>query len=142
MMIKEKVISGLAGCLLAGVALAQSPVTLTVNTESPGAAIPPDFLGLSFEEGNLQPNGVGVNGYTNALTAAQVRGIYLSASTPLPETLTFINTGPGQLQLNWAYGTLQSATNVTGPYNDVPYALPPYTVPTTNSQQFYRVRED
>jgi hypothetical protein len=40
-----------------------SQVTVSVNTQSPGAAIPSDFLGLSFETGNLQSNGVGVAGY-------------------------------------------------------------------------------
>lgn len=40
-----------------------SGVSLTVNTLSPGATIPWDFLGLSFEEANLQSNGVGVAGY-------------------------------------------------------------------------------
>ena len=35
-------------CWLVGAALAQSPVTLTVNTLSPGAAVPPDFIGVSF----------------------------------------------------------------------------------------------
>lgn len=52
-----------AACLLPGALLAQSPVTLTVDTQSPGLTIPSDFLGLSFETGNLQSNGVGVAGY-------------------------------------------------------------------------------
>src|SRR5215470_12621507 len=39
----------------AGIALAQSPVTLTVDTEHPRAAIPTDFQGLSFESSNLLP---------------------------------------------------------------------------------------
>jgi hypothetical protein len=43
-----------AGCLLAGAALAQSPVRVTVNTQSPGLIIPSDFLGLSFETVSLQ----------------------------------------------------------------------------------------
>jgi hypothetical protein len=38
-----------AGFLLAGTALAQSPVTVTIDTKTPGAAIPDDFAGLSFE---------------------------------------------------------------------------------------------
>lgn len=48
-----------AGCLLAGAALAQSPITLTVDTRSAGAALPADFVGLSFEASNLlpEPNG-------------------------------------------------------------------------------------
>ncbi len=34
-----------------------------VNTQSPGLIIPTNFLGLSFETGNLKYGGVGVNGY-------------------------------------------------------------------------------
>ena len=40
-----------AGCLLAGAAMAQSPVTLTIDTRSPGYAIPDDFSGLSIFTG-------------------------------------------------------------------------------------------
>jgi hypothetical protein len=80
--------------------------------------------------------------FTNVLTAAQVQTIYQAAITPLPEILTLASPGNSQLQLNWSYGTLQSATNVTGSYVDVPGAFSPYTIPTTNAQQFYRVREN
>jgi hypothetical protein len=47
------------GCLLAGTALAQSPVTITVDGKAPGAAIPDDFAGLSFEMQCVLP---GTNG--------------------------------------------------------------------------------
>ncbi|HTV39467.1 MAG TPA: LamG-like jellyroll fold domain-containing protein [Candidatus Sulfotelmatobacter sp.] len=80
--------------------------------------------------------------FTNALTSAQVQGIYMSASTPLPEMLTLKNASNGQMQLNWSYGTLQVATNVCGPYLDVANISSPYTVTTTNEQQFYRLREN
>ncbi|HEX3626056.1 MAG TPA: glycosyl hydrolase family 79 C-terminal domain-containing protein, partial [Verrucomicrobiae bacterium] len=53
-------------------ALAQSPVTVTVGTQLPGAAIPSDFLGLSFETGNLAYNGAGVSGYMFDSTNAQL----------------------------------------------------------------------
>jgi hypothetical protein len=78
--------------------------------------------------------------FTNALTAGQVEAIYLTASTLLPEMLTLTKAGAGQLQLNWNYGTLQTATNVTGPYLDITNASSPYVIVTTNSQQFYRVK--
>ncbi len=38
-------------------------MSVAVNTKSPGAVIPSDFLGVSFEIANLQSNGVGVAGY-------------------------------------------------------------------------------
>ena len=36
-------------CLLNTTALAQSPVTVTLSADKPGAAIPDDYLGVSFE---------------------------------------------------------------------------------------------
>ena len=35
------------------------------------------------------------------------------------------------MQLNWSYGTLQTATNAAGPYSNVPGATPPYTFTAT-----------
>lgn len=47
-----KMITGwLCGWLCAGALLAQSPVTLTIDTRSPGCAIPPDFTGVSIFTG-------------------------------------------------------------------------------------------
>ena len=50
-----------AACLLT--AVAQSPVTLTVDTGSLGLIVPSDFIGLSFETGSLQYDSPGVKGY-------------------------------------------------------------------------------
>jgi hypothetical protein len=46
-------------CFLAGAALAQSPITVTVDPQAAGFTIPADFSGLSFEASNLlaRPNG-------------------------------------------------------------------------------------
>ena len=46
-------------CMLAGIASAQSPVTITVDTKTSGATIPDDFAGLSFEMQYVLP---GTNG--------------------------------------------------------------------------------
>jgi len=48
-----------AACLWAEAALAQSPVTLTIDTQAPGFAIPTNFSGLSFETMTLLPDGTG-----------------------------------------------------------------------------------
>ncbi len=79
--------------------------------------------------------------FTNALSAGQVQMIYQAATTLPPVTLTFTNSGAGQLGLNWPGGTLQSATNVSGPYADLTNAVSPYLVPMTTAQQFFRVRQ-
>ncbi len=54
-------------------------------------------------------------------------------------TITFQVTG-NQLTLTWPKGTLQSATQINGPYTDVIGATSPYPINTTGPQQFYRVR--
>lgn len=52
----------------------------------------------------------------------------------------FISQGPTGPVLTWSWaGTLQSATNVGGPYTDVPGAVSPYTA-TDPGQMFFRVR--
>lgn len=42
--------------------------------------------------------------------------------------------------VGWSYGTLESATDILGPWTPVSGAVPPaYVGPTTNAQQFFRV---
>src|SRR5262245_18617075 len=55
------------GLALAAVALAQPAITVTVDTQTRRTAIPPDFLGLSFESSNLlsEPNGQHLFGPAN-----------------------------------------------------------------------------
>ncbi len=80
--------------------------------------------------------------FTNALSAGQVQTLYREATGALPAVLTSTNSGTGQLELNWNYGTLQTSTNVTGPYRDLTNTSSPLAVPMTNEQQFYRVKEN
>jgi hypothetical protein len=48
---------------------------------------------------------------------------------------------PGNLLLKWNFGTLQEATDVTGPYTDVAGPpVSPHSIPMTGQQQFYRIR--
>jgi len=48
----------------------------------------------------------------------------------------------GQIQLQWAGGgTLQTATNVLGTWSDVSGAVSPCLIPSTNSAQFFRVKQ-
>jgi hypothetical protein len=42
--------------------------------------------------------------------------------------------------LNWPGGALQSATNLAGPWSNVPGAAAPYTVSPTNPARFYRLK--
>ncbi len=47
----------------------------------------------------------------------------------------------GQLRLEWVGGTLQTTTNVSGPWSEVPGAVSPRLQPTTNPAQFFRVKQ-
>jgi autotransporter-associated beta strand protein len=78
--------------------------------------------------------------FTNALTAAQIQGTYIAATAPPPPAFAPLNESNNQLELNWTYGTLQVATNVTGPYLEVTNQTPPFIIPTTNARQFFRLR--
>ncbi|MEJ0089859.1 MAG: family 16 glycosylhydrolase [Limisphaerales bacterium] len=51
-----------------------------------------------------------------------------------------IQTGVSSLQLVWPTGTLQSATNVFGPWNDLSGVVSPYDIITAGPQQFYRIK--
>ncbi|HVM47852.1 MAG TPA: glycosyl hydrolase, partial [Candidatus Acidoferrum sp.] len=55
-----------------------------------------------------------------------------------PVVLTVQSSGTN-IVLNWPAGALQSATNVTGPWNTVEGANSPLTVQPTDPQRFYRV---
>ena len=80
--------------------------------------------------------------FSYALNPNQVQTLYTSGISLPPAGLIITNISANQMQLNWSYGVLQSATNVSGPYNDISNAVQPYIAPTTNSQQFYRIREN
>jgi hypothetical protein len=47
-----------------------------------------------------------------------------------------------QLRLEWVGGgTLQTATDVLGPWSDILGATSPYLSPMTNAAQFFRVKQ-
>jgi hypothetical protein len=53
-----------------------------------------------------------------------------------------INRTPGGITLTWVgTATLQSSTNVAGPYGDVGSATSPYPITPTGLHQFYRTRQ-
>lgn len=83
--------------------------------------------------------------YNYALSTNQIVAHYYNATNiavVTPGTMAISDLGNGQVQLQWGFsGTLQSATNATGPYTDEAGAVSPYTVTTTNAQQFYRIRQ-
>ena len=70
-----------AGCFLAGAAMAQSPVTLTIDTRSPGYAIPDDFSGVSIFTGTQVRDHKGVPG--NLFSGTNTQLITLFKNTGL-----------------------------------------------------------
>lgn len=78
--------------------------------------------------------------FTNALTLAQIQATWQAATAPVPPSFSLLNESSNTLELNWTYGTLQTSTNVVGPYQNIINPGPPFYVPMTNSQQFFRLR--
>jgi hypothetical protein len=62
-------------------------------------------------------------------------------STYVPPVILHVQSSGGNIMLDWSTGTLQSSTNVVGPYMDITGAPNPYTVPPTNAQEFFRIRQ-
>lgn len=77
---------------------------------------------------------------TNALSQAQIQGLYQAAANPAPLSLTIQTLNSSQVELTWNYGTLQTAVNPAGPYVDTTNATEPYLISPTNSQVYYRLR--
>ncbi len=57
-----------------------------------------------------------------------------------PPATVSVKASNGSLILDWPYGTLQSATNLTGPWNDVIGVMPAYTNVPSEPQEFFRVK--
>ena len=92
----------------------------------------------SFSTLNLPALNPGLAWNTNSLTNGVLSVIAVSPA----ETLSVISAAGAQAQLSWDYGTLQTATNVAGPYSDIPGTASPFTISPANAQQFYRIREN
>jgi len=103
----------------------------------------------------------GPNGFTSTNQNPSIANVTITATgdysvtvtvgscTSAPATVTVTVNPPatvsfqalnGSLILDWPYGTLQSATNVTGPWNDMIVAMSPYTNVPSQSQEFFRIQ--
>jgi len=104
----------------------------------------------------------GPNGFTSASQNPSITGVTTNASgtytvtatttgscasapattsvrvNPLP--ILCIQQCSANITLTWPDGVLQSATNIAGPWEDVPGACAPYTNCTDQPQQFHRLR--
>jgi O-glycosyl hydrolase len=81
--------------------------------------------------------------FNHALTANQVQTLYQSGASLPPVSLTLTNLDGVHLQCNWNYGTLQCATNLDGPFQDLTNMVQPCAITISNAPQlFYRVRQN
>jgi uncharacterized protein YjdB len=113
----------------------------TVVTTPPGDNLDV-WIGGSpdYGTGRLQPGAYIADAavFTNALTAAQVQGLYNGVAVLGPQTITITHSG-SNVVLSWQHGTLLQATSVSGPWTTNNAAVSPYTVPATSGNKFFRL---
>ncbi len=76
--------------------------------------------------------------FNKAFTEAQVQGVYNGSFVLGPQTINAAKSGRN-IVLSWQTGTLLQSTNLLGPWTTNSAATSPYTVPTTNSTEFYQL---
>jgi hypothetical protein len=57
-----------------------------------------------------------------------------------PPVLVFIKPSGSSITITWTNGTLQSATNIVGSWNDLGGVVSPYGITPAGPQQFYRIK--
>jgi len=72
--------------------------------------------------------------YNKVLTPQQIQNHFLNTTH-----LTIVSSG-SNIVITWPTGTLQSSTNVIGPYVNVSGATSPYTNSVVGTQRFYRAQ--
>ncbi len=85
------------------------------------------------------PNNSGTYGVTATVggVTSQPGTVAVTVNPPLPFTVQLQSGSP---VFAWPFGTLQSATNLTGPWTNVTGASSPFTNTSASPQQFYRVQ--
>ncbi|HXC37162.1 MAG TPA: LamG-like jellyroll fold domain-containing protein [Candidatus Acidoferrales bacterium] len=110
----------------------QTPMTIGSRSSTPSAGFNQQFPGYIAD----------VAIYNYALNSSQARTLHQAGISLPPSGLTFTNLSNYTTRLTWNYGVLQTATNIAGPFSDVTNSTPPYKVPFTQPQQFFRIREN
>lgn len=76
--------------------------------------------------------------FGQALTAAQIQGIYNGIAVTGPQIVTITRSGVN-VMLDWQTGTLLQSTNLLGPWITNHAAAPGYTIPAANGNQFFKL---
>ncbi|HEV2329854.1 MAG TPA: LamG-like jellyroll fold domain-containing protein [Verrucomicrobiae bacterium] len=111
----------------------------TITTTPPGDSLDV-WIGGSPDYGTARLSNAKIANaaiYPQALTATQVQDLY-SGVYAGPVYLSAIRSG-SSIFLTWPAGTLLQAPTLSGPWTTNTTAGSPYTVPTTNAEQFFRV---
>jgi hypothetical protein len=100
-------------------------------------------------EGNFNIDDLGV--WNRALTPLEAASIFTAGSINQlsfvgvtnagPITLTVTNLGNASLKLAWSAGSLQSATNLLGPWTTLTNATSPLTTNATGPEEYFRAQE-
>lgn len=97
--------------------------------------------GVGEKLGSVLNQGVANGQLTATIPATSVTTFVLTTNLP-SAGLTISSLNGGAAELNWNYGVLQTATNVSGPYSDLTNVTPPFMATFTNGQQFFRIKEN
>ena len=76
--------------------------------------------------------------FGQALTTAQIQGIYNGVGVQPPQLISIAHSGTN-ITLTWQTGTLLQSTNLLGPWTTNSAATSGYTVPATNQSQFFKL---
>jgi hypothetical protein len=99
-------------------------------------------------QGNFSIDDLGV--WNRAITPLEAAGIFtagsisqLSFTAPVvsTNTLSAANIHNGSLELSWSSGSLQSATNLSGPWITLTNATSPLTTNTLGTAEFFRTSQ-
>ena len=93
----------------------------------------PSIINMTTNAAGIYKVTAAVGSCTSATAATTVVTVNLPASV-------LIQTSTNGIGLIWPTGTLQSAINIFGPWNDLGGVTSPYVVTPTGSQQFYRIK--
>jgi hypothetical protein len=121
------------GVLVANNTVSTTPVGDNLDVWIGGA---PDYGTARLIYANIAHAAV----FAQALTAAQVRGLYNGTYVAPPNTTITIARSGSSIVLTWQTGILLSASSLNGPWTTVSAATSPYTVPVGAGNQFYRVQ--
>jgi hypothetical protein len=124
------------GTTVAGIGNINSTYAATIGQDPTGLYPQPS-------DGNINIDDLGV--WSRALTPLEAASIFTAGNINQLSffggvTLTPALLSGGHLQLTWSQGSLQSSSNLLGPWTTLGSATSPYTNNLTGSEQYFRVK--